>query len=168
MAGVYRVAPGKQRRRSPLASAGSYSTSLPSGAVGPQNVSGEDLMDFNLMVFVTPDPFMFGSTLIDYPDDTVGLTIDADTGWLIVKLSDNQGQNFYYPALLLGPLEAGEISDVFPVNYFVDGEIDQAGVSYLLPKLLYGFASTPIPEPGTFTLLGMGLAGLAWRRRRRA
>jgi type VI secretion system secreted protein VgrG len=31
----------------------------------------------------------------------------------------------------------------------------------------YGFSAQPVPEPGTWAMMGLGVAGLAWSRRRR-
>ena len=139
-----------------------------------QNVADFDLNGSVLMLFVTVDPFEIGGSLFDYPDGNVGLTLDAADGWFLVKTSFLEGDeqiDLYYPALLLAleSLEAGEVTDPFDVHYFIDQEIMQLANTFVLPqfRIGLGYSATPIPEPGTFALFGIGLAALAVRRQRR-
>jgi len=139
-----------------------------------QNVADFDLVGSVLMLFVTVDPFEIGDQLFDYPDENVGLSIDADAGWFIVQTSFLDGDelvNLYYPALLLAleSFASGEVTDPFDVNYFIDQEILALPNTFVLPQLRIGlgFSSIPIPEPGTVGLLGLGLAVIASGRRRR-
>lgn len=138
------------------------------------NVSGEDMTGASFLLFTNTKPYTVGSTTIDYPDDKVGLQIDAALGWYIVKATFS-GVDYYYPALLLDrtaqDILAGNVTAGSSVSAAVQYVVKQALVKvdgdYRLPKLNLGFARVVIPEPGTALLLGVGLSLLATRRSRR-
>jgi hypothetical protein len=143
------------------------------------NVVGFDIVGASYVLFTHTDPFTVNGVLIDYADANVGLRIDSDLGWAIVKASEG-GVDYYYPAILLdrvapspmaGFLADSDTSDSFEVHYvvkeplvLVDFENDPD--EYQLPELEIGFANV-VPEPGTALLFGLGLVGLGLGGRRR-
>ena len=143
------------------------------------NVFGSDILGASYVLFTHTDPFTVNGVLIDYADANVGLTIDTDLGWVIVKASE-AGTDYYYPAILLdrsasspesGFLGAGETSDSYAVNYVVKEpltlvEFDGAPDEYQLPEIEIGFGNV-VPEPSTALLFGLGLVGLGIGGRRR-
>lgn len=142
-----------------------------------QNQSATDLLGDTYVIFVTPVPVLYGGQLVDYGDANVGLIIDPADGWTFVKVSvptvagpgsdaQVEAQDYYYPALDAGSLAANGIA-TFDVGYFVDSEIQQVGIDWVLPQVQIGMGFTPIPEPHTGLLVGLGLAGLALTGRRR-
>jgi hypothetical protein len=133
-----------------------------------RNVSGIDLMGASYVAFVTADAYRG----IEYQDKNVGLSVDADDGWFLIRATAG-AQSYFYPAKLLGDpaapllgeLRNGDTAEAFDVA--VKEPLRQAPM-FVLPQLRIGLGFTPIPEPGTALLVGGGLAGLAISRRRRA
>ncbi len=143
-----------------------------------ENTSGGTLAGASYLLFTNTGPQTVGSTTIDYPDANVGLRIDKDLGWVIIRSRDAQNIDYYYPALLLdraaatptqGNLSAGERVTA-AIHYVDDRAPDQRHGQWhaelRLPKLNLGFALVVVPEPGTALLLGFGLSLLATRRKR--
>jgi len=138
-----------------------------------ENVSGSALTGATYLLFTHTDPYSVGSTTIDYPDEKVGIKIDKDLGWVIIK-ARAQGIDYYYPALLLDRSAANALAGNIAVgqrvsaaiNYVVTQSLIRAGGNYQLPELQLGFAQVVVPEPGTALLLGLGLTLLAGRRAR--
>jgi hypothetical protein len=134
-----------------------------------QNESDFDLIGSTYLLFVTTDPSEAGSETIAYQDSDIGLTIDPDAGWVLVRSEDPlSGDVYYYPALQLGSLESGEITDAFALRYFIDGAMEVVGGTYVLPELRIGLGFTVVPEPSSGALITLPLLGLLASRRRAA
>jgi len=141
-----------------------------------ENVSGVDLLGASYLVFTHTDPFTKDGVLVDYADTDVGITIDADLGWVIVQAMSG-GTTFYYPAILLdrsvqdpldGVLPDGATTSPFAIQYVVNEPLVRApagGGPFQLPELQIARAFSPVPEPASGALLALGLAVLALRRR---
>lgn len=140
------------------------------------NTSGASVLGAAYLLFTNTGPYTIGNTNIDYPDANVGLRIDKDLGWAIVRTRSNNN-DYYYPALLLdrsvanpllGNLSPGERVTA-AINYVTTVPLTGVNVggtlTYALPKLNLGYAIIPIPEPGTALLFGLGLTLLATRRK---
>lgn len=139
-----------------------------------ENTAGYDLEGASYLLFTHTDPYTVGGMSIDYTDANVGITIDADLGWVIVKASAG-GVDYYYPAILLdrtasNPLDGliadGATSDPFAVHYVVKEPIVLASGDYWWPDLEIGYGNI-VPEPSTALLFGLGLVGFGLRGRRR-
>ena len=152
---------------------GSVAPSPPSAASGNQatstwtiqNESSFDLLGDSYYVFATVEPFTIAGETVEYDPAKVGLSIDADLGWVFVRASD-AGKRFYYAAKALGSLAPADLAAPFAVNYVIDEPVVRISTgTYVLPQLHGGMGFTPVPEPGTGLLLGLGLALLAGHRR---
>ena len=148
-------------------------TPYPPTAAGPnladtewtvQNVSGEPLIGDLFFVFASVvNQFDFEGQTIRYDDDEVALIIPANQSWEIVQTASG----FNYPAVRIGDLPTGGLSDAIPVLFRVDGGLETTVPNrYVLPQFLVGSAFTPIPEPSSALLLALGLAAIAARRSR--
>lgn len=124
----------------------------------------------------TPSPSDDVSFTTSYNPAEVGLRVDANDGWAIVR-GESGGQTVYYVGISLGNLlEAVGSTATIDVNYYLlDAFPDNAfphpnGLDQVvaLPQLDLLVAFNVVPEPGTGLLVAMGLVGLAgWRRERR-
>jgi hypothetical protein len=147
------------------------------------NLLDQDLQGATFLLFTHTDPYTTGDGVdVAYDDANVGLVMDADLGWFIVKTFDvTEDAYFYYPAILLdrsGPTPADGVlphdapSDPFDVFYVVRNEalVDSPDLSedWQLPEFQIGMAWDPnvVPEPSTAALLSLGLVALSLHRRR--
>ena len=148
-------------------------TPFPPSTTGPnladsewtvQNVSGDPLIGDLFFLFASVvNQFEFEGETIRYGDDEVALIIRANQSWEIVQTASR----FYYPALRIGDLPTGGLSDAIPVRFRVDGGLETAAPNrFVLPRFLVGSAFTVIPEPSSALLLALGLAAIAARRSR--
>jgi hypothetical protein len=133
------------------------------------NNVGQDLLGTTWLLFTTVDSFVLetsqGPLEIGYDPFNVGLRIDLEQGWSIVKTTDSELGDLYYPAITLGTLLAND-ERRFGVTYLSDGALQQGDPDQLaLPRLRLAIAFRPIPEPGTAVLVAVGLIALALRRR---
>ena len=141
-----------------------------------ENVSGMDLLGATFLLFTSSSPFDANGTTVDYSDENIGLTIDADLGWVIIHAAGG-GQDYFYPAITLDRSAASPLG-----GRFLDGQIESWNLQYIvneslieapsgssqyqLPLLNVGVAFAAVPEPGTGTLVALGLVALAAKRRR--
>jgi len=142
------------------------------------NISGEDLDGASYLVLTHTTPIEVDGVDIDYNQNNVGITIDADLGWVIL-LASQGGDDYFYPAILLdrsvtdpldGMLDVDETSDPFSIEYVVKESLIDApegSDKYQLPKLQIARGFAVVPEPGTGALLAAALTLLALRGRRR-
>lgn len=142
------------------------------------NVTNRSFEGATYTLFTHSDPFVKEGVTIDYLDANIGITIDKDLGWVIVRAVDPTmgGGTYYYPAILLdrsvenplhGVLPGMTDASPFEVAYIVNEALDVAPIgsqAYQLPELQIGMAF--VPEPSTGVLFALGLLGLAARRPR--
>jgi len=132
----------------------------------------KDLLGDTYFMFMTTSAFDDEGQTVEYAAANVGLSIDPDLGWVLVRTNTEPGQGYYYPAISLGSLAAGATAAPFDVNYVVNAPIQQvttkSGTEMVLPQLAAGMGFAPIPEPTAGVLMGVGLALLAVVLRRRS
>jgi hypothetical protein len=166
----------------------------PEQAIDPFDISSAWTIESLLSISVIGDPYLLFATAenrdftfdngtpspsddvtftTSYNPGEVGLRVDANDGWAIVRGSSG-GQTVYYVGISLGNLlEAVGSTKTFDVNYYLlDAFPDNAfphpnGLDQVvaLPQLDLLVAFNVVPEPGTGLLLAMGLIGLARLRR---
>lgn len=117
-----------------------------------------------ILVDSDPNP-IFDNNLVEI--DYASAELDGDQlGFATASLGDG---DYYFIDLALGSMLDGETKRV-KFTYRVEGTLPLAGggqVGFLFPVILPG-AYLAVPEPGTAGLLGLGLAALATRARRRS
>lgn len=142
-----------------------------------ENTSGGTLAGASYLLFTNTGPQTAGNTQVDYPDANVGLQIDKDLGWVIIRSRDALNNDYYYPALLVdrsaatatqGNLSPGERVTA-AIHYVTTVPLTSVRMNgaptYVVPKLNLGYALVVVPEPGTALLLGFGLTLLAVQRK---
>lgn len=131
--------------------------------VGNEYPDSIDAVFFTYLVFVTPEPYQG----IAYDDESVGLGIDADDGWVFVHASDG-GTDYYFPGVAID-LAPGEVSDGIGIHYQVTEPLQAlSNRQYVLPGFQTAVDGFLVPEPASGALLAAGLALMAAARRRRA
>jgi hypothetical protein len=133
-----------------------------------ENESSYDLLGDTYILFATTVAYAIGGEVVEYDDSDVGLSIDPDLGWVLIHTNAGPGEDYYFPAMLLGSLVPGEVAAPFAVNFVVDAPMQQVGNTFVLPQFQTGLGFAPIPEPGAATLMCLGLVLLATFGRQRS
>lgn len=136
------------------------------GALGtPSLVSGNILRSFNRWTNENGDPSFrvsFASSIASFSADFAGVDTPADirlfaydgTSLLGTVVGSSTGQ---FTLSFAAPRITSLV--VTPGDFF-----DYVGVD----NIRYEAAGTPVPEPGTFGLMSLGVVALAWARRQKA
>lgn len=105
-----------------------------------------------------------GSNVIS---DTVFINWAGAQGIASVNLlftSDTKNNLGVLPAGAIGLIENGQLQDLTSFFNFQSGDLTVLPADIFIGVM--SDVSDTVPEPGTLALLGLGFAGLAWRRRR--
>lgn len=135
--------------------------------------------DITFNADVLDDPFQayaLDLLLVDSDNDRdfrdLVVTIDYASGTLdgsalVLETASLNDGDYYFIDFMLGAMLDGETRRI-GFSYHIDGELplSDGDPGFLFPVILPGAYATPVPEPGTASLLGFGLAALAFRRRR--
>ncbi len=115
------------------------------------------------------------------PADTFGLTMALDTSWardislssvslsggnLLGPLLDTTPSTFSFNSLLAGTYQfviAGDVTGS-QGGFLGGGSVSYFGSFFTTPATV---VAAPVPEPGTYALLALGLAAVGWASRRR-
>jgi len=134
-----------------------------------ENRQGVDIASLYLVLAKPLD-----HTGFDFTTGGVGITLQNEMGdydWVIFEVPA-AGNLYYYPAVSLGALGDGQATaEPFLIHYsLVDPPTIARGedVELGIPQWHLLALTAPVPEPSTALLAGLGLAGLAARRRSRS
>lgn len=122
--------------------------------------------------FASPDTitFVFSQPINTFSIDVLGLGTQGSTTFSILDSNGNQRDLFVNfvdptPAPVSTPLFVGLVDIDHPfTSVSFTGTANGDGIDF--DRLQYGM-SKKVPEPGTIALFGLGLAGLAFTRRRK-